>query len=126
MLFALLAGGAFHTAVEADAEAPAAGLGPRLVAEADVPWTGDGRKLLMDDPGRGYTCSLERFAAGATRPASDLQGACALLVLSGRAVAGGETLGPWDLVYGPPPALEFPDPCTLAVTTATSRIAATR
>jgi len=115
LLFALISGGAFHTAVGDDAVA-AEGMPPRLVAERDVPWEDD-RKVLLDDPGRGYTCALER------RPAlTGLQsgGSCAALVLTGRAVVDGVTLGPWDLAYlrgdEPRPAMELLDGCTLAVT----------
>jgi hypothetical protein len=56
-------------------------------------------------------------------------GVCAALVLTGRAAVEGSELGPWDLIYlrtGEPAAMELGDGCTLAVTGATSRIAATR
>jgi hypothetical protein len=123
VLFALISGGAFHTAVGPGALSPP-GLGPRLVAECDVPWEGD-RKLLLDDPDRGYAFALERRA-----PDPPAAGVCAALVLTGRAAVEGVELGPWDLVYlrpgEPPPELELGDGCTLAVTGATSTIAATR
>jgi hypothetical protein len=126
MLFALISGGAFHTAVGPGAGSTAEGLGPRLVREGDVPWEG-ARKLLLDDPGRGYALALERRAGLRRAPAAS-GGACAALVLRGSAVAEGVTLGPWDLVYlrgrEAPPVMEFRDGCVLAVTTARSRIAA--
>ncbi len=132
MLFAMLKGGALHTAVDANAAARVVeGLPPDPVLESERPWTTPEenpdrwpceRKILVDDAVRDYRSMLVRWRKGSEEPRHVHDGTHVEMILSGRAVVDGVTLGPWDLMYGaggvPHGPVRFLDDCVLAVSVA--------
>ncbi len=134
MLFATLNGGALHTAV-GDAPDIKDGVPAQGILEAEREWLPAGKgpdgweceqKVMLQDPGRDYSSTLERWARGSVDPRHVHDGTHAALILSGRAVVDGVVLGPWDLIYAPGGVahgpIEFPEGCTFAVSASGSML----
>ena len=128
LLFGTLKGVTLHTAVDDAHPAPRDdGMPAHLAASGPLPWqqtvSGDSlagdMKLMVEDTARGYIARIVRCRAGSRTPERVHSGAHAALIVSGSAVVGGQTLGPWDLIYGAGEiergGIEFPEDCTLFV-----------
>ncbi|MCC7105840.1 MAG: hypothetical protein IT307_11915 [Chloroflexi bacterium] len=129
MLFSVNHGGSFHTAVDGEyAGAPSDGLPAQLVHERDHEWQAtvsqggqwsSKTKTLLYDPARQYTAKMILWPAGSTAPRHVHPGFHANLIFSGSATVGGQTFGPWDLIYGPGDTphgpIEFSEDCIMVV-----------
>lgn len=108
MLFALISGGAFHTAVDGGAGRDQGESPPQLVVASQLPWLQPPqsasvwaceRKILVQDPERSYASALLRWPRDVSEALEPFSGAFAAVVLSGSLVVDGLQLGPWDVVY---------------------------
>jgi quercetin dioxygenase-like cupin family protein len=70
-------------------------------------------KILRHDPEDGAWDTLVRFPPGYVEPRHTHAGEHMVLILEGRMIVDGKTLGPGDYVYGPPNEphgpMEYPD-----------------
>jgi anti-sigma factor ChrR (cupin superfamily) len=135
LLFGSLLGSTIHTAVGEDHRGPVAeGIAPHLATSTDKEWgapepsAGDSdsswacqTKVVVRDTDRQYVASLLRWPAGSTIPGHAHAGSHVGLVVAGRAVVDGHTLGPWDLLYAPGGishgGIDFPEDCTMIFNT---------
>ena len=128
LLFGTLKGATLHSAVDdAHPIPPGDGIPAHLAVSGSRQWqpiaAGDSHsgeaKLLVEDGARGYVARMFRFPAGSRTTKQVHSGAHAALIVSGSAVVGGQTLAPWDLIYGAGDVarggIEFPEDCTLIV-----------
>lgn len=83
-------------------------IGFRIVRFGDVPWqprTEDQwpclAKRQVSDPARDLTIRTVWYARDAVEPRHVHRGSHAAVVLLGQALVNGQSLGPWDMVYGP-------------------------
>jgi hypothetical protein len=128
LLFGTLKGVTLHSAVDDAHPVPRdEGMPAHLAVSGPQLWqptaTGDSHagevKLMVEDRARGYVARMVRWRASSRTPTKVHSGAHAALIVSGSAVVGGQTLGPWDLIYGAGDVarggIEFPEDCTLFV-----------
>lgn len=128
LLFGTLKGITLHTAVDSTHPDPGGDGVPAHLAMSDIrPWEAIGAgeawageaKLVVEDQSSGYVARMVRWPAGSSTPRHVHADAHAALIIAGGAVVDGQTLGPWDLIYGAGGVahggIHFPEECTLIV-----------